>query len=95
MSWLQKLFSADNSEWDFKAVLAGLAFVMALLMYAAYGIKGLIVQWDMPSSIRDITVALILGGGTGAAATLFNNKLGVAKPPEQPPTTTMTTGPVG
>lgn len=94
MTWLSKLFSADNSEIDFKAVLAAMAFLVALGMYLAYGIKGLLVQWDMPASIRDISVALIVGGGTGAAATLLNNKLGVAKPPEQPPTTT-TPGPVG
>lgn len=95
MNWLNKLFSADNSEVDFKAILAALAFLVALGMYVAYGIKGLLMQWDMPPSIRDITVALILGGGTGAAATLLNNKLGITKSPEQPPTTTTTTGPVG
>lgn len=78
MNWLSKLLSADNTEVDFKAVLAALAFVSALGMYIAYGVKGLLMIWDMPSSIRDITVALILGGGTGAAATLLNKKMGVS-----------------
>lgn len=94
MNTLQKLFSADNSEIDFKAVLAAIAFVIAIVMYAAYGIKGLFIQWDMPPSIRDISVALILGGGTGAAATLLNNKLGVTPTPPCPDTT-KPTGPVG
>lgn len=98
MNWLKEFLSADNSKVDFKAVLATIAFLMALVMYVIYGIKGLFVQWDMPASIRDISVALILGGGTGAAATLLNNKLGVTKPPELPSTTITTTttmGPVG
>lgn len=77
MRWLTKLLSADNAEVDFKAVLATLAFVSALTIYLAYSVKGLLVQWDMPAAVRDITVALILGGGTGAAATLLNKKLGV------------------
>lgn len=94
MNTLQKLFSADNSEIDFKAVLAAIAFVIAIVMYAAYGIKGLFIQWDMPPSIRDISVALILGGGTGAAATLLNNKLGVTPTPPCLDTT-KPAGPVG
>lgn len=76
---LNKLFSADNSEVDIKAVLSAVVMFVAVGMYLAYGIKGLLVVWDMPASIRDITVTLILGGGTGAAATLLNNKLGVDK----------------
>jgi uncharacterized membrane protein (UPF0182 family) len=77
MNWRQKLISADNSEVDIKAVISALALFIAVVIYTAYAIKGLIVKWDMPSSIRDITAALIIGGVLGAGSTLFNQKLGV------------------
>jgi len=95
MSWLKKLISADNSDTDLKAVLSVMAFLMAVLMYAAYGIKGLFISWEMPAAVRDITVALIVGGAATAGSTILNQRLGVGPPappvpPEQPPP-----GPVG
>lgn len=81
MNWWTNLFSSDNSKTDFKAVMSAVVLFVAVGMYLAYGIKGLFMAWDMPASIRDITVTLILGGGTGAAATLLNKKLGVDQPP--------------
>jgi hypothetical protein len=72
-----KLFSGANDEMDVKAVLSVVAFAVAIVIYAAYAIKGLIVHWDMPAAIRDVTIGLILGGTVGAGATLLNQRLGV------------------
>jgi hypothetical protein len=90
-TWRQKLFSANNDEVDTKAVLSVVAFAIAIGMYLAYGIKGLLLQWDMPASIRDITVALIIGGAATAGSTLLNQKLGVGpcSSPSVPPTPTI------
>lgn len=81
MTWLRKFFSADNSEIDIKAVLSAGAFIIAIGMYLAYGIKGLLTHWEMPAAIKEITIWFIVGGLGGAAATMFNQKLGVQTPP--------------
>lgn len=96
MKWLRKFFSADNAEVDIKAVLSAGAFVVALGMYVAYGIKGLLVTWDMPPAIRDISAVLIGGGVLGAGSTLLNQRLGITgnhEPPQEP--TGPPEGPVG
>jgi hypothetical protein len=91
-TWRQKLFSANNDEVDTKAVLSVAAMVIAIGMYLAYGIKGLLIEWNMPAAIRDITVALIIGGAATAGSTLLNQKLGVGPcnptvaSPTSPPT---------
>jgi hypothetical protein len=94
-----KLFSGDNSKTDVKAVLSVLACFMALAIYLAYAVKGLLMAWDMPPSIRDITVALIVSGILGAGSTLLNQKLGVALPPDcekhKPPPGDSPAGPAG
>ncbi|MDD2903468.1 MAG: hypothetical protein PHU44_13645 [Syntrophales bacterium] len=98
MNWRQKLISADNSEVDIKAVISALALFIAVVIYTAYAIKGLIVKWDMPASIRDITAALIIGGVLGAGSTLFNQRLGVPPTPvckEEETETPPAEGPVG
>jgi hypothetical protein len=98
MNWRRKLISADNSEVDIKAVISVLALFIAVVVYTAYAIKGLIVKWNMPSSIRDITAALIIGGVLGAGSTLFNQRLGVRPTPDYKQGETETSpleGPVG
>lgn len=85
MNWPRKLFSASNEEADIKAVLSVAVFAIAVLMYLLYGLKGLWVKWDMPASIRDVTVALIIGGAATAGSTLLNQKLGVGPTVLSPP----------
>lgn len=84
MSWFRKFFSADNSEIDVKAVLSAGAFIVAVAMFMAYGIKGLFVKWDMPKAIENLSAWLIGGGIVGAGTTLLNQKLGVHIPPASP-----------
>jgi uncharacterized membrane protein (UPF0182 family) len=98
MNWRRKLISGDNSEVDIKAVISVLALFIAVVIYAAYAVKGLIVTWDMPASIRDITVALIIGGVLGAGSTLLNHRFGVQPTPvlkEKETETPAAEGPVG
>lgn len=86
MDW-KSFFSGANDKTDIKAVLSAVAIFIAIGMYAAYGIKGLFVVWDMPPAIRDITVALILGGVASAGATMLNQRLGVTQPQCSDPVT--------
>lgn len=94
MNWFRKFFSADNSEVDVKAVLSAGAFVIAVAMFAAYGIKGLFVKWDMPKAIENLSAWLIGGGIVGAGTTLLNHKLGV-RISGPPPIYPEEKGPVG
>jgi len=85
---LEDLLSGNNSKRDIKAVLSWWAIATAILVYTAYAVKGFFVAWDMPKSVENITIALIIGGILGAGSTLFNQKLGVQGYPQayRPPT---------
>jgi hypothetical protein len=101
MNWLRKFFSGDNSEIDTKAVLATLAFLVAVVVYGVYA---LVFRRDLPPNLASITHVFILAALGGAGLTLLNKVRGPSppppktdKPPEIPvkPTVAGEGGPVG
>jgi hypothetical protein len=82
MTWLRKFFSGDNSEIDTKAVLATLAFLVAVVVYGVYA---LVFRRDLPPNLTSITHVFILAALGGAGLTLLNKVAGGPSPP--PPDT--------
>ena len=72
-----ELLSGNNDKMDIKAWLGISQVVIALLVYAAYAVKGLLVHWEMPAGVQLITASLLLSGSATGVSTLWNQKLGV------------------